>query len=59
MRFNMNMLYVAAPLFALFMLSMMIVLAISTDHCDDCPSVECLCIQNIDGNWMLSPEVGE
>ena len=29
------------------------------DHCEDCPSVTCLCIQNVDGSWVLSPEVGD
>ena len=53
------MLYVAAPLFALLMLSVMVTVALTTDHCSDCPSAECLCIQDVDGNWMLSPEVGE
>ena len=59
MKLNVNVLYVAAPLFALFMLSVMVTLALSTDHCSDCPSLECLCIQDTDGNWMLSPEVGK
>lgn len=56
---NTNTLYIAAPLFALFMVLAMLILSPSTDHCSDCPSVECLCIQDVDGNWMLSPEVGE
>jgi len=59
MKANINMLYVAAPLFALFMLSVIVTIALTTDHCSDCPSAECLCIQDVDGNWMLSPEVGE
>jgi hypothetical protein len=58
-KLNINMLYVAAPLFVLFAFLMMISMSLSTDHCSDCPSVECLCIQGADGNWMLSPEVGE
>lgn len=61
---NMNILYVVGPLFAIFAMLMMIALTPSTDpydevHCDDCPSVECQCIQDVKGNWMLSPEVGE
>jgi|APSaa5957512535_1039671.scaffolds.fasta_scaffold184995_2 hypothetical protein len=28
-------------------------------HCKDCPSETCLCIQDVDGVWMLSPEVGD
>ncbi len=59
MRFNMNIMYVAAPLFALFMLSMMVLMASSADHCSDCPSEKCLCIQDVDGKWILSPEVGD
>ena len=59
MKLNVNMLYVAAPLFLLFVFLMMISMSLSTDHCSECPSVECLCIQDVDGNWMLSPEVGE
>ena len=30
-----------------------------TNHCSDCPSITCLCIQNNDGTWVLSPEVGD
>ena len=30
----------------------------ASDHCSDCPGEECLCIQDTDGNWVLSPEVG-
>ena len=59
MKLNVNTLYVAAPLFALFMLSVLVMMTLSTDHCSDCPSLECLCIQDAQGNWMLSPEVGE
>ena len=59
MKVNINMLYVAAPLFVLFMLSVMVTMALTTDHCSDCPGAECLCIQDVNGNWMLSPEVGE
>ena len=59
MKVDMNMLYVAAPIMALLMLSMMVGMALTTDHCSDCPSAECLCIQDVEGNWMLSPEVGE
>ena len=56
---NINILYIGAPLTALLMLSIMVVMALTTDHCRGCPSTECLCIQDVDGNWMLSPEVGE
>ena len=56
---NINVLYVAAPLFALFMLLVMVATALSTDHCSDCPGADCLCIQDVNGGWMLSPEVGE
>ena len=56
---NINTLYIAAPLFALFMVLVMVTVSLSTNHCSNCPSVECLCIQDVDGNWMLSPEVGE
>ena len=28
-------------------------------HCLDCPSETCLCIETIDGEWVLSPEVGD
>ncbi len=61
MKFNINILYIMAPLFALLMVSVMVILSLSTKqgHCSDCPGVECLCIQDVDGNWMLSPEVGE
>ena len=59
MKVNINMLYVATPLLALFILAGMVAMALTTDHCSDCPSAECLCIQDVDGNWMLSPEVGE
>ena len=61
MKFNINILYIIAPLFALFIVSVMIVLSLTTEqgHCINCPSVECLCIQDVNGNWMLSPEVGE
>jgi hypothetical protein len=45
--------YMVAILFAL------LAALLPTDHCSDCPGVECLCIQDVDGNWMLSPEVGE
>ena len=59
MKVNINMLYIAAPLFALLMLSVMVTMALTADHCSDCPSVKCLCIQDVNGKWMLSPEVGE
>ena len=59
---NINILYVAGPLITLFILLMMVALSFSTEsegHCSDCPSPECLCIQDVNGNWMLSPEVGD
>jgi len=28
-------------------------------HCVDCPSEKCICIQGADGEWYISPEVGE
>ena len=56
---NINVLYVAAPLFALFVLLTMVTMSLSTDHCSDCPGVDCLCVRDVNGNWMLSPEVGE
>ena len=31
----------------------------TSPHCKDCPSETCLCIQDVDGAWMLSPEVGD
>jgi hypothetical protein len=56
---NINVLYVAAPLFALLVLLAMVTMSLSTDHCSDCPGVDCLCVRDVNGNWMLSPEVGE
>ena len=56
---NINILYVLGPLFALFLLLVQVTLAVTEDHCSDCPGVECLCIQDVNGNWMLSPEVGD
>ena len=58
---NINILHVVdlILLIAAFFLLAMITTSVAVDHCDNCPGVECLCIQDVDGNWMLSPEVGE
>ncbi len=54
-----DILCVFGPIIA-FLFALLMMLATDTvDHCDNCPSSECLCIQDVDGNWMLSPEVGE
>ena len=50
-----NMLYILLFLFAVWFGATIV----DPVHCSDCPSAECLCIQDVDGNWMLSPEVGE
>ena len=56
--------YIISPVAALLIMAIMIFSlpsskAVGTIHCEDCPSETCLCIQDVEGNWMLCPEVGD
>lgn len=63
----MRLVYVIAPTIALILMLVMILFVTNTEtirseHCEDCPSETCLCIQGTVDNsseWMLSPEVGD
>lgn len=60
----MKIVYIIAPAIAIVLMLVMILFVTNIelqnpDHCSDCPSETCLCIQGNEGEWMLSPEVGD